>query len=232
MLKIQNLYFKYPKSDFQLQIEDLLFQKGETHALIGPSGSGKTTLLNLIAGISIPHKGSIKYGDIEISHMNEPDRRGFRISRIGFVFQDFKLINYLTVFENIMLPYRINARLKIDRQVRSRIHSLSEYAGIDKYLSKYPKNLSQGERQRVAICRALITRPELILADEPTGNLDPKNKKKILDLLFKYCKEEGTTLITVTHDHELLPDFDKVVDFSKLLMEEEINGKSNKTDTL
>ena len=146
------------------------------------------------------------------------------------MFQDFKLINYLTVFENIMLPYRINAQIKIDRQVRSRIHTLSEYAGIDKYLSKYTKNLSQGERQRVAICRALVTQPELILADEPTGNLDPKNKKKILDLLFKYCKEEGTTLITVTHDHELLPDFDEVIDFSKLLSEDEINLRSDKTN--
>ena len=231
MLKIQNLYFKYPKSDFQLQIDDLLFNKGETHALIGPSGSGKTTLLNLIAGISTPHLGSINYRDIEVSILTESERRGFRISKIGFVFQDFKLINYLTVFENIMLPYRINARLRIDPQVRARIDTLSEYAGIDKYLSKYPKNLSQGERQRVAICRALVTQPELILADEPTGNLDPKNKKKILDLLFKYCKEEGTTLITVTHDHELLPDFDEVIDFSKLLSEDEINLRLNKTNT-
>ncbi|MGD9328963.1 MAG: ATP-binding cassette domain-containing protein, partial [Cyclobacteriaceae bacterium] len=97
MLSIQNLYFKYPKSDFQLQIEGLLFKKGETHALIGPSGSGKTTLLNLIAGISTPHEGSIKYKDIEVSKLTESERRGFRISRIGFVFQDFKLINYLTV---------------------------------------------------------------------------------------------------------------------------------------
>jgi putative ABC transport system ATP-binding protein len=137
------------------------------------------------------------------------------------VFQDFKLINYLTVFENILLPYRINARLKLDPGVKERINTLSEYAGISKYLSKYPKRLSHGERQRVAICRALVTRPELILADEPTGNLDPKNKKKILDLLFKYCKEEETTLITVTHDHELLPDFDEVIDFSKLLIEDE-----------
>jgi len=230
MLRIQNLYFKYPKSEFKLQTEDLLFKKGETHALIGPSGSGKTTLLNLIAGISTPLKGSIKYKDIEISKLSEAQRRAFRISRIGFVFQDFKLINYLNVFENIMLPYRINARLKIHPKVRARINTLSEYAGIDKYLSKYPKNLSQGERQRVAICRALITQPELILADEPTGNLDPKNKKKILDLLFKYCKEEGTTLITVTHDHELLPDFDEVIDFSKLLSEDEIEVRTNKTN--
>jgi putative ABC transport system ATP-binding protein len=231
MLRINNLYFKYPKSDFQLQIEDLLFKKGETHALIGPSGSGKTTLLNLIAGISTPHKGIIKYKEIEINKLRETERRAYRISKIGFVFQDFKLINYLSVSENIMLPYRINTRLKIDPQTRARVDTLSEYAGIAKYLSKYPKNLSQGERQRVAICRALVTQPELILADEPTGNLDPKNKKKILDLLFKYCREEGTTLITVTHDHELLPDFDEVIDFSNLLTEDEIYVKSNKTNT-
>jgi putative ABC transport system ATP-binding protein len=221
MLNIAYLFFKYPKSDFQLQIDNLVFHKGDTHALIGPSGSGKTTLLNLIAGISIPLKGSIYYNETEVNRLSENERRTYRIRKIGFVFQDFKLINYLTVFENIILPYRINARLKVNSDVKQRINSLAEYAGISKYLSKYPKRLSQGERQRVAICRAIVTQPELILADEPTGNLDPKNKKKILELLFKYCKEEETTLITVTHDHELLPDFDKVIDFSKLLIENE-----------
>ncbi len=231
MISIRNLYFKYPKSDFQLQIAALAFRKGETHALIGPSGSGKTTLLNLIAGISVPHEGSINYKNLEINKLSEAERRAFRISNIGFVFQDFKLINYLTVYDNIILPYRINARLKIDPPVRNRLNMLSEYAGIHKYLSKYPKNLSQGERQRVAICRALITQPELILADEPTGNLDPKNKKKILDLLFRYCKEEETTLITVTHDHELLPDFNEVIDFNDLLSEEETQASINKKNT-
>lgn len=224
------MFFNYPRSDFQLHIEDLRFNKGRTYALIGPSGSGKTTLLNLIAGISTPRQGSIKYGEIEVSSLTEVERRSYRISKIGFVFQDFKLINYLTVFENIMLPYRINARLKTDPQIQIRINTLSEYAGIAKYLSKYPKNLSQGERQRVAICRAIVTQPELILADEPTGNLDPKNKKKILDLLFRYCKDEGTTLITVTHDHELLPDFNEVIDFSELLSEDNIQARSNKTN--
>lgn len=189
--------------------------------MIGPSGSGKTTLLNLIAGISRPQKGHINYKDTEINRLSEAERRAFRISKIGFVFQDFKLINYLTVFENIKLPYRINATLAADPAVKERIERLAEYAGILKYLSKLPKRLSQGERQRVAICRALITQPELILADEPTGNLDPKNKKRILDLIFTYCREQETTLITVTHDHELLPDFNEVIDFSKLLIEDE-----------
>jgi len=220
MLNIEKLYFNYPKSDFQLEIDHLEFKKGKTHALIGPSGSGKTTLLNLIAGISIPRKGNINYKDTEINSLSESERRAFRIGKIGFVFQDFKLINYLSVFENIMLPYRINTRLKSDPQVNNRISTLVKYAGIAKYLSKFPKRLSQGERQRVAICRALVTQPELVLADEPTGNLDPKNKKKILELLFKYCREQDTTLITVTHDHELLPDFDEVIDFSKLLVED------------
>ena len=220
MLNIEELYFNYPKSDFQLEIDHLEFKKGKTHALIGPSGSGKTTLLNLIAGISIPQKGNINYKDTEINSLSESERRAFRISKIGFVFQDFKLINYLSVFENIMLPYRINTRLKSDPQLNDRISTLVKYAGIVKYLSKFPKHLSQGERQRVAICRALVTQPELVLADEPTGNLDPKNKKKILELLFKYCREQDTTLITVTHDHELLPDFDEVIDFSKLLVED------------
>jgi len=222
MLNISNLYFKYPKSEFQLQIDHLEFKKGETHALIGPSGSGKTTLLNLIAGIYVPGNGRIDYKAIKVNDLSEAERRTYRISKIGFVFQDFKLINYLTVYENIMLPYRINARLKAVPNIRKRIEVLSEYAGISKYLSKYPKNLSHGERQRVAICRALVTQPELILADEPTGNLDPKNKKKILNLLFKYCREGETTLITVTHDHELLTDFDKIIDFSNLLKEDDI----------
>jgi len=221
MLKITELYFEYPRSDFHLRINHLIFKMGSTHALIGPSGSGKTTLLNLIAGISIPQAGTIEYRNTVISKLSETERRAFRISKIGFVFQDFKLINYLTVQENIRLPFRINARLKADHNILDRIEVLSQYTGISKYLKKYPNALSQGERQRVAICRALVTQPELILADEPTGNLDPKNKKKILELLFTYCREEGTTLITVTHDHELLPEFDQVIDFSKLLIENE-----------
>lgn len=206
-------------SDFQLNIEELSFRRRLSYAMIGPSGSGKTTLLNLIAGISIPNKGKIHYNDLIVNQLKEAERRAYRIGKIGFVFQDFKLINYLSVTENILLPYRINAKLKMGIGVQKRIGDLAEYAGISKYLSKYPKGLSQGERQRVAICRALITQPELILADEPTGNLDPKNKKKILELLFKYCKEENTTLITVTHDHELLSGFDQIVDFSKLLID-------------
>jgi putative ABC transport system ATP-binding protein len=206
-------------SDFQLSIEELNFEKGFSYAMIGPSGSGKTTLLNLIAGISIPKKGEIHYNDLIVNQLKESERRAFRIGKIGFVFQDFKLINYLSITENILLPYRINARLKLEPAIKKRMFFLAEYAGISKYLNKYPKRLSQGERQRVAICRALITQPELILADEPTGNLDPKNKQKILGLLFKYCKEEITTLITVTHDHELLSGFDQIIDFSKLLID-------------
>ena len=186
---------------------------GEKVAVIGPSGSGKTTLLNLIAGIMIPLKGTVSVDDTQVSALGDRERRDFRISNIGFVFQDFELLDYLNVFDNILHPYRITGALKLDKEVRTRAEALTQDMGIGDKIKRNPNDLSHGEKQRVAICRALLPQPRLILADEATGNLDPDNKTLILDLLFSAVSDHDATLLAVTHDHELLKRFDRIVDF-------------------
>jgi len=152
-----------------------------------------------------------------VNTLGDGDRRTFRLTNIGFIFQDFKLLDYLKVFDNIVLPFRINKALSLTVKMRENAREIATLLQIEHKLSKYPEKLSHGERQRVAICRALLNNPEIILADEPTGNLDPENKHKIMRILFDYVNEKNSTLITVTHDHELLKGFDRIVDFKTLL---------------
>ena len=220
MIKIQSLKFSYPSGEFQLDIQELSVARGEKVAFIGPSGSGKTTLLNLVAGILIPGQGNIRIEDDEISSFGDTARRNFRITNRGFIFQDFGLLDYLDVRNNILHPYRITDALQLKDGVRERAVMLAEQMGIADKLQRHPADLSHGERQRVAICRALLTKPKLILADEATGNLDPKNKIHILDLLFESVKSHDATLVAVTHDQELLPNFDRVVNFQDFLQGE------------
>lgn len=213
MINIQSLTFSYATGDFHLDISDLSIARCEKVAFIGPSGSGKTTLLNLLAGILIPSNGTIQVDDVTVNELNDGGRRDYRISNIGFIFQDFGLLDYLDVLNNIIHPYRITDALKLNPDVRNRAEKLAEQMGIADKLQRYPSDLSHGERQRTAICRAMLPEPKLILADEATGNLDPKNKTHILDLLFKSVADNKATLLSVTHDHELLPNFDRVVNF-------------------
>jgi len=212
MIKIRELYFEYPGSDFTLSIAELDIKRGAKTAVIGPSGYGKTTFLNLLSGISTPTKGDIEIDSRNIGSLSDSERRSFRISRIGFVFQNFELVEYLTILDNILLPYRINPSLKLTGEVRSRAEDLAEKMGLSDKLKRNVTKLSQGEMQRVAICRALLTGPGLLLADEPTGNLDPKNKELTIEALFDYAEQNESTLVTVTHDHSLLGGFDSVVD--------------------
>ena len=214
MIELTNIKFQYPNSDFHLNISSLVFEIGTKTAFIGPSGFGKTTLLNLLAGILIPEGGEIIINNKKVNKLSDKDRRNFRIKNIGFVFQDFRLIPYLNIMDNILLPYRINNTLKIGSDTNKSIQKLADELGITDKLKKYPAKLSHGERQRVAICRALLNKPKLILADEPTGNLDPENKKKIMEILFNYVNEYKSTLITVTHDHEMLKGFEQTVNFA------------------
>ena len=213
MIRIKDLEFHYRIGDFRLRIPDFVLSKGERVAVIGPSGSGKTTLLNLIAGIMTPMNGTIHVGDTFVSERSDRERREFRITKIGFVFQDFELLDYLNILDNVLHPYRITGALTLDKGARARAKTLVQDMGIGDKLKRHPNDLSQGEKQRAAICRALLPEPKLILADEPTGNLDPENKIRILDLLFRHTEENGTTLLAVTHDHALLNRFDRVVDF-------------------
>jgi putative ABC transport system ATP-binding protein len=213
MIDIATLRFVYPHNGFRLQIPAFSVPAGEKLAVIGPSGSGKTTLLNLIAGIYTPDSGTIQVADTAVHQLDDARRRDFRITHIGFVFQDFELLDYLTVLDNILHPYRITRALHLTPEVRRRARELTQQMGIGDKLQRHAGDLSQGEKQRAAICRALLPQPALILADEATGNLDPENKTHILDLLFEAVDRHHATLLAVTHDHELLPRFDRVVDF-------------------
>ena len=213
MITVESLEFRYAEGDFFLRIPELAIEPGSTVAFIGPSGSGKTTLLNLIAGISLPRAGRIVTKDVELTSLDDGARRNFRIQNIGLVFQEFELLEYLTVLDNILLPYRINPSMQLDQAVRDRAVQLAESVDISDKLSRHATKLSQGEKQRVAVCRALLPEPTLLLADEPTGNLDPNNKGRVLDILFDYAERTGATLVTVTHDYELVGRFGRVVDF-------------------
>lgn len=213
MIAIDNLRFRYADSGFALAIDQFRIHQGEKVAIIGPSGVGKTTLLKIISGIVRPETGRTQVDGVHLDSLDEAARRNFRITRIGFVFQELELLDYLNVFDNIVHTYRINPVLRLDAEVRDRARRLAADVGLGEKLRRMPGELSQGERQRAAVCRALLTEPSLLLADEATGNLDPANKIRILDLLFKAANRRQASLLAVTHDHELLPRFDRVVDF-------------------
>ncbi len=219
MISIKKLRFNYSTGNFSLGISEFSVERGEKVAIIGPSGSGKTTLLNLVSGITPIVQGEIRVGETVINAINDAQRRDFRIRNIGFVFQEFELIDYLNVSDNILHPYRITSVLKLDNNVRKRAAVLARSMGIREKLNRSAIKLSHGEKQRTAICRALLPNPKLILADEATGNLDPENKNRILDLLFEAVDQQQATLLAVTHDHELLKKFDRVVDFKDFQVE-------------
>lgn len=218
MICIDDLFFEYRDGHFTLAIDRLDIDQGAKVAFVGPSGSGKTTLLHLLAGILVPRRGRIRVGKTELTSLSEASRRNFRISSIGLVFQDFELVEYLNVRENIFLPYLINGSLVLNAQVKQSADRLAESVGLGDKLRRSIGHLSQGERQRVAICRALLPGPHVLLADEPTGNLDPSNKRRILDLLCERATDTGATLIVVTHDHSLLPALDRVIDFQQFTL--------------
>jgi ABC-type lipoprotein export system ATPase subunit len=215
MIEIRDLVFRYPRSTFELSIEHLTVAAGEKVAFVGPSGSGKTTLLNVISGIARPDRGQVTVDGQQLHELSDSARRAFRISRIGFVFQRFELIEYLRALDNILLAYSINRALRLDAATRHRARQLASELGLGDKLARWVHQLSQGEQQRVAIARALMVEPRLVLADEPTGSLDPHNKQRICDLLFSQVMARQATLVVVTHDTSLLDRFDRVVDFER-----------------
>jgi len=216
MIRATHLDFGYQEAGFRLRVDALSIGQGECVALIGPSGSGKTTLLNLLAGIVVPHAGAVHIDGTQVSALDDRARRNFRIRTTGLVFQEFELLEYLSVMDNILLPYRISAALTLDGAVRRRAASLAQEVGIADKLGRYPRQMSQGERQRAALCRALLPNPPLILADEPTGNLDPANRDRVLSLVFNYVRTNQATLLAATHEHDLLDRFQRVVDLTEL----------------
>jgi len=218
MIELRNIEFSYGTGSFRLDVPELKIPNGERTAVIGPSGSGKTTLLNLMAGIIQPEQGRIVVAGTDLSALDDSSLRNFRITRMGLIFQEFELLEYLSVLENILLPFRICRELLLDDEVRDRAVDLLEQVEMADKSHRFPAQLSQGERQRVAVLRALIAQPKIILADEPTGNLDPGNKERVLDILLRYAQERDATLVTVTHDHGLIPRFDRVIDCQSLLV--------------
>jgi ABC-type lipoprotein export system ATPase subunit len=181
--------------------------KGELALLVGPSGSGKTTLLNLIAALDRPDRSKIIVGELEITSLSRSAAARYRNKRIGFIFQSYNLLPQLTALENILLPMRPNRQLD-----RRRAGELLDAVGLSDRSTHLPAELSCGEQQRVAIARALVNDPALILADEPTGNLDDDNARNVAELLSRTCRERGKTLILVTHDRQMIRPVDRVFD--------------------
>lgn len=215
MLEIDDLEFRYQRDGFGLRISRLRIPTAESVALVGPSGCGKTTLLNLLAGIVVPVDGDIRFEGRELTRLDDATRRAFRISSVGMVFQEFELLEYLNVEENILLPFLLNSSQRLTPESRTAAGELSESLGLASLLERRIDRLSHGERQRVAIARALITNPQLLLADEPTGNLDPATRDHIVDLLFEHARRRQATFVMATHDHSLTDRFDLVFDFSQ-----------------
>jgi putative ABC transport system ATP-binding protein len=180
---------------------DLDIAAGEFAAIMGASGSGKSTLLGLLAGLDSPSAGSIQVDGEEISTLAEEDMAEVRGRKIGFVFQSYQLIPTLTAEENVLLPAELAG--VSGREAMRRARSLLETVGLKDRLDHYPVQLSGGEQQRVALARAFMRKPPLLLADEPTGNLDSTNGRQVLELLLELNRREGTTLVLVTHDKEL-----------------------------
>lgn len=215
-LRIEDLEFGYAGGPFRLRVPSLAVAPGEKVAVIGPSGSGKSTLLHLASGIFVPSSGKVELDGVDLARASDAARRANRISNIGLVFQEFELLDHLSVLENVELPYDLNPALKRSPAVRERARSLLDSAGMIEHAAKRPRALSQGERQRVAICRALVAEPRWLFADEPTGNLDPDTTARVMDLLFAEVDRRGATLLFVTHDHGLLGRFDRAIDLADL----------------
>ncbi len=215
MIAVSNLDFAYAGDGFRLRVPALSIQENERVSIIGPSGCGKTTLLNLLSGILVPASGSIDVQNIDIARLDYEDRQDFRAARMGLVFQEFELLDYLTVLENILLPFRVNQILRLDAATVDHAKSLAGDVGLGRKLQSYPGHLSQGERQRVAVCRALIARPAIIFGDEPTGNLDPRNRDQVMEILFNYSSLAHAPLVVVTHDAELQSRFDRTIDIQE-----------------
>lgn len=219
MIVVKDMLFHYRGNGFELRIADLVIMKGEKVAIVGPSGSGKTTLISLLSGILVPESGSIKIEGLDFADLAVEDRQDFRAVRMGLVFQEFELLEYLKVLDNILLPYRINPVLELDNAVRERARQLAQDVGLGNKLHRFPRHLSQGERQRSAVCRALVAQPALLFGDEPTGNLDPRNRDHVMDILFAYSAKTEAPLIVVTHDAELIQRFDRTIDVSEFAHE-------------
>lgn len=209
MLKIRDLKFSYPTGESGLSVPQWDLAEGEAIALVGPSGAGKTTLLKLVCGIHRPSRGTIECAGVTVTAMSDKARREWRLKKVGVVFQDFALMDYLTVRENLLLPLQLGAG--VGPADESKARGLADQLEVGRYWHKRAGELSQGERQRVAIARAMVHRPVFVLADEPTASLDSARKSQAVRLMLEECRSRKAGLVMVTHDPELAPLFDRIV---------------------
>ena len=210
ILEVKNLSKVYGKGETMVKaLDNVSFsvEQGEFVAIIGPSGSGKSTLLHILGGVDTPTNGSVIINNTDISTLNETALAIFRRRQIGLIYQFYNLIPILTVEENITLPLLLDGR-KPDKRL---IESLVNRLGLSKRLTHLPNQLSGGQQQRVSIGRALVNNPALMLADEPTGNLDSENSKEIISLLRQFNKEYNQTVIIITHDEKIANSADRVI---------------------
>jgi putative ABC transport system ATP-binding protein len=184
---------------------DFRLAQRETVAIVGASGSGKSTLLSIVAGLDTPTSGTVRLAGVDIFAMNEDERAALRARQVGFVFQSFQLLGNLTALENVMLPLELAGR----RDARQTAGDMLKRVGLGERFGHYPKTLSGGEQQRVALARAFIVQPAVLLADEPTGSLDFATGETVMQLMFDLNREQGTTLVLVTHDPEIAQRCDR-----------------------
>lgn len=220
MIKLENIKFQYPgQTQPTLIIENLSIKKGEKVFLFGPSGCGKTTLLEILSGVLSPQDGSAKMMSTDLAKLSNSSRDQFRSNHIGYIFQSFNLIPYLNVEENISLPLALSSerrrRVSVEKQSEE-TQRLCEHLGISAFLQKEVSQLSIGQQQRVAVARALIGSPEIILADEPTSSLDFDHREKFIQLLFKECAANSTTVLFVSHDRTLEKLFDRSISLQEI----------------
>ncbi len=202
MIAVQHVFKTVTDSTGTLTILrdiDFTLAKGETAAIVGASGSGKSTLLSIIAGLDTPSSGTVHMAGTDLFAQTEDQRAAFRAAHLGFVFQSFQLLANLTALENVMLPLELAGR----RDARAAASRMLERVGLGQRLASYPKVLSGGEQQRVALARAFVMSPAVLLADEPTGSLDFATGQTIMELMFDLNREQGTTLVMVTHDRSI-----------------------------
>ncbi|TRW50074.1 ATP-binding cassette domain-containing protein [Aliidiomarina halalkaliphila] len=210
LIQVQSVSRNVATSDGELQIlSELSFSidRGEVVAVVGASGSGKSTLLSLLAGLDLPTTGQVVIDNVNLNDLDEEQRAILRGEKIGFIFQSFLLIQSLTALENVMLPAELAGRPNPEKEARE----LLAKVGLSERLTHYPNQLSGGEQQRVAIARAFIGQPQILFADEPTGNLDSKTGERVEALLFELNREFNTTLVVVTHDDKLAQRCDRIL---------------------
>ncbi len=210
MVTLKNVHKSYKTGEIEVKVLeglDLSIDKGEFVALVGPSGSGKTTILNIIGALDRADKGKVEVAGVDISEKEEKELTNFRADHLGYVFQDFNLIDVFNVFENVNFPLKVIHKRKDDKKVLDLLKDI----GMSDQIHKFPDQLSGGQKQRVAVARALVTNPQIVLADEPTANLDSVTSKKVIELMRKMQREFNTTFIFSTHDTHLIDEVDRVL---------------------